>query len=350
MYTKNPRNHRTSTKKSYNLIQFNDQFYNNVNEQIKFLCALKFPKGYVCPDCGCVEYRWLSSRKVCQCKNCYCQTSLLAGTIFQDCKLSFYQIILGIFFFVTHQSGINGTTLATNMGINVNSARLFLRKLRTACKTSNDTTILKDCIDFDGAYLGGVDEGGKRGLGSKKQTIMVGVESEIVTRETDRGTITKKYPGKARYTIVSSENGDDIVKFMKKCVKEGAVVYSDGGKGISVLNQVIKDVDGTIVQHNNGEPVKRYKYELINDLFDKSTNSLEFVHKFIANLKSLFQGVYHGISMQYMDLFIEEFTWRFNHRTKACNKQKLSSLITSIFDTGVKTARNFKTEYTNITA
>lgn len=348
MYTKNPRNHRTSTKKSFNLMQFNERYYKNENEQIKTLCTLKFSDGYVCPDCGYHEYRWLSSRKVCQCKHCYCQTSLLAGTIFQDSKLSFYQILLGIFFFVTSQSGINGVALATNMGININSARLFLRKLRTACKTENEATALKGCLDFDGAYLGGVDEGGKRGLGSKKQTVMVGVESAIVTHDTEDGPITKKYPGKARFTLVTSENGADIVEFMKKCVKEGAIVYSDGGKGISVLNQVIKDVDGNIVKNANGDPVKRYKYQLINHKFDKSTNSLEFVHKFISNLKSLLEGTYHGVNMQYFDLFIEEFTWRFNQRTTIKNSKKMYSLITSIFHTGIKTSKNFKTEYMNL--
>lgn len=186
----------------------------------------------------------------------------------------FIKILLGIFFFVTSQSGINGVSLATNMGVNVNSARLFLRKLRTACKTSNEATILKGCIDFDGAYLGGVDEGGKRGVGSKKQTVMIGIESEIVSYETDKGKVTKKYPGKARFTLVPSENGDDVVKYMDKCVKEGTIVYSDGGKGISILNQVIRDIDGNVEHYANGEPVKRYKYQLINRKFDKNNNSL----------------------------------------------------------------------------
>lgn len=176
MYTKNPRNHRSSTQKSFNLLQFMERFYHEEEKQREVFINAKFPQGYECPECGHTTFHWLTKKKVCQCKKCYHQTYLLAGTVFQDSKLSFYQILLGVFFFVTNQSGINGTTLAVDMGVNVNTARLFLRKLRTICKEENDMVILENLIDFDGAYLGGVDEGGKRGLGSKKQTILVGIE------------------------------------------------------------------------------------------------------------------------------------------------------------------------------
>lgn len=188
MYTKNPRNHQTSTAKSFNLLQFIDRFYKNKMEQVEFFIQVKFPDGYTCSECGHTEYHWLTTRNVCQCKRCYHQTYLLAGTIFQDSKLSFYQILLGIFLFVTNQSGVNGSTLAIHMGVNVNTARFFLRKLRSACQTSNDLVILKNMIDFDGAYLGGVDQGGKRGLGSNKQTALVGVEIGQATNKEGKVT------------------------------------------------------------------------------------------------------------------------------------------------------------------
>lgn len=176
MYTKNPRNHRTSTSKSFNMIQFLEKYYDNPEEQRNTLIKMRFPDGFVCPECGCTEYRWLSSRNCMQCKCCSHQTHILAGTILQGSKLSFFQILLGIFLFVSSQSGINGPTLATQMGVNVNTARLFLRKLRCACKFENETVKLEDCVQLDCGYLGGVEEGGKRGLGAKKQPIVVSIQ------------------------------------------------------------------------------------------------------------------------------------------------------------------------------
>lgn len=54
------------------------------------------------------------------------------------------------------------------MGVNVNTSRLFLRKLRMACKTKNDMQLFKSSIELDCGNLGGVDEGWKRGAGAKK--------------------------------------------------------------------------------------------------------------------------------------------------------------------------------------
>ena len=75
------------------------------------------------------------------------------------------------------------------MGVNVNTARLFLRKLRAACSIGNEETILKGSVELDCAYIGGVDQGGKRGLGSDKQTVAVSVE--ICEVENKKGKKTR---------------------------------------------------------------------------------------------------------------------------------------------------------------
>lgn len=178
MNSKNKRNHSTSTAKYFNMMQFLDKYHNNPDACRDTMIQLRFPNGWKCPECGCTEYRWLKTRNCMQCKCCYHQTHVLAGTIFQRSHLSFFQILMGIFCFVISQSGISGTTLALYMGTNVSTARLFLRKLRKACELGNQETWLKNAVQLDGSYFGGVDEGGKRGLGSNKQTVMVSVEVE----------------------------------------------------------------------------------------------------------------------------------------------------------------------------
>lgn len=178
MNSKNPRNHHTSTKHCFSLNEFMEKFYKNPEAQLNQFIQFLFPTGYVCKECGHTEYAWLQTKRVCQCKRCSHQTHLLAGTVTQDSKLSFYQILLGLFFFVSTQSGISGTILAQYMSVNVNTARLFLRKVRCATQISNESVILKGSVELDCGNLGGVDEGGKRGAGAKKQSIAVAVEFE----------------------------------------------------------------------------------------------------------------------------------------------------------------------------
>lgn len=75
------------------------------------------------------------------------------------------------------------------MGVNVNTARLFLRKLRATCSIGNEETILKGSVEFRLCLFCGVDQGEKRGLGSDKQTVVVSVK--IYKVENKKGEKTR---------------------------------------------------------------------------------------------------------------------------------------------------------------
>ena len=45
------------------------------------LFRLRFPNGFVCPKCGCVEYYPVHGRNIFQCRSCQHQTSVTAGTV-----------------------------------------------------------------------------------------------------------------------------------------------------------------------------------------------------------------------------------------------------------------------------
>ncbi|MCD6176014.1 MAG: transposase [Planctomycetes bacterium] len=50
------------------------------------MSSLRWPKGLVCPSCG--GHQWLMIRRcLWRCQECRRETSVTAGTIFQDCKL-----------------------------------------------------------------------------------------------------------------------------------------------------------------------------------------------------------------------------------------------------------------------
>lgn len=342
MYSKNPRNHMTSTNKRFNLKQFNELYYNNPENCRQFFIKARFPKGYVCPECGNTKYHWLEKRRCIQCTKCCQQTHVLAGTIFENSKLSFYQILIGLFMFVTNQSGISGTTLAFQMSVNINTARLFLRKLREACKTSNENTILFGEVELDGAYFGGMETGGKRGLGSTKQTVMVGVQVETRTKKNGEKYIV---PGKARFKCVESENGSEIVSFVQGSIKEGTTVYTDKGKGISVLSQEIKDKYGNVILDSEGCPRKKYNYNLVNLEFDMIANPLKWVHTFISNVKNSILGIYHGVNLQYAQPLLEEYNWRFNHRTEIEMNVSMNKLFFRAFQTKPITQEGLKQKY-----
>ena len=53
------------------------------------LFAWRWPRGFVCPECGHTGYCTLKGRRLIQCNSCRRQTSVTAGTIFAGSKLAY---------------------------------------------------------------------------------------------------------------------------------------------------------------------------------------------------------------------------------------------------------------------
>lgn len=312
----NPRNSRTSTKSAFTFMEFIDTYHNNEEAQRKVFFNLKYPKGYICPECGNTKCHYLDSRGVYQCSKCCHQESLLSHTAFQNCRLGLFTILMGIYLFVSSQNGISGTQLAYELGINVNSGRLLLRKIRKLTEILNEEEYLEGIIDIDGAYLGGIERGGKRGRGSKKQGVLVAVELE-------KGI----YPGKAIIATCKSENGKEILAFAQKHIKEGAFLNSDKSTGFEVFNQCYKDIDKKMVLDEAGNPIKKYPYTICMEKSDRNNNPMKWLHILISNFKSELQGIYHGIPMKYLNLYLAEYIWRYNARGIRSNLHKVHILL-----------------------
>jgi hypothetical protein len=336
MLLKNHRNSRTSTRKNFNLEQFYDKYYMNDDVCKKVFVDQAYPNGYVCEECGNEKYSWIKNRKAIQCTCCNNQNYILSDTIFRDSKLSFFKILLGIYYFVSTQSGSNGSDLANYMCVNINTARLFLRRLREACEYENNLIILENMVDLDGIYVGGTTKNGKRGLGSeKKQTAILAIEMIDVGND-------KIIPRYAAIRPVKSENGVEAVAFAKNHIKKGTKIRMDGSNGLGVLGNYKKDYDGELILDSQGNPITKYGYEVEQSIFDPSGSINEFVHIYSSNLTSLINGTYHGVSKPYLDKIIAEFNWRFNNRYISNNEKKMKKMLKNLMAIQPKTQKQFK--------
>jgi hypothetical protein len=60
------------------------------------LFRLRWPNGFVCPECGGTSYCELKSRRLYQCHKCHHQSSLTAGIIFHGTRLALKKGVLAI--------------------------------------------------------------------------------------------------------------------------------------------------------------------------------------------------------------------------------------------------------------
>lgn len=80
------------------------------------LYRYRWPKGFVCPECGNTTCCQLS-RGLYQCHRCHHQTSLTAGTIFHATHLSLTTWFLAIYLLTQRKNGISALQLSRELGV-----------------------------------------------------------------------------------------------------------------------------------------------------------------------------------------------------------------------------------------
>ncbi len=142
------------------------------------LFRLRWPSGFICPECGNSTYCEIKQRKVYQCHHCHHQTSVTANTIFHGTKLALTQWFLAIYLLTQRKKSLSALQLSREIGVNYDTAWRLKQKLMQVMLERQQSKSLKGVIEMDDAYLGG-ELAGKRGRGSpNKIPFVAAVETQ----------------------------------------------------------------------------------------------------------------------------------------------------------------------------
>ena len=253
----------------------------------EYLFRLRWPDGFRCPRCG-QGRSWPLRGGLRQCAGCAHQTSVTAGTVFQDTRTSL-QLWFRVMWWVTIQkNGASALGLQRVLGLRrYDTAWTWLHKLRRAMvRPGRD--LLAGRVEVDETYLGGEEEGLRgRHLGTK--TLIV------VAAQEDGPRI-----GRIRMRQIADASAESLLPFVAESITPGSVVHTDGWQGYSPL--------GT----------KGYGHEVTQLHGQKKAASelLPRVHRVVSLLKRWLMGTHQGaVSHKHLDYYLDEFTFRFNRRT-----------------------------------
>jgi transposase-like protein len=142
----------------------------------EYLYRLRWPNGFICPKCE-HEKAWKKGDTLFECSSCGRQTSVIAGTIFQDTQKPLRTWFTAIWWVTTQKNGASAMGLQQILGLgSYKTAWTWLHKIRTAMVNPNRTKLF-GTVEVDEAYIGGEEQGGKRGRGSENKSLIVrGVE------------------------------------------------------------------------------------------------------------------------------------------------------------------------------
>ncbi len=247
------------------------------------LTSVRWPDGFVCPECSCKKYSFITSRQTYQCCNCHHQTSVTSGTIFHSTNLPLVKWFWSIYLTASDKGGISALRLSKHIDVSWITAQRLLRKIRTVMAHRDSIYRLEDLIELDDALVGG-KKAGKRGRGAEgKKPILVAVER------------CGKHAGFMAAEAVEGITKESVRNFLNHHLKPGQKVRTDA---LPALNS-------TAESHEHQKKVTPP---------EEATKWLPLVHIMIGNLKTFINGTFHGVSSNYLHEYIDEFCYRFNRR------------------------------------
>jgi transposase-like protein len=268
------------------LLEFEKQFADEA-ACWAYLSRLRWPDGFVCPACSGKSYL-IVRRARWRCDDCGRETSVTSGTVFQDTKLPLTLWFRAMWQVTCQKSGVSAMGLQRALGLgSYKTAWTMLHKLRRAMvRPGRDR--LKGIVEVDETYYGAPNKGiAGRHLGNKALI--------IIAAEVDGPKI-----GRVRMRTIAAANKKNLHPFITDSIAPGSTVHTDG----------LQSYDGLRGFVHQRHPQSRQA--------DDAEHVLPRVHRVITLLKRWLLGTHQGaVDKDYLQDYLDEFTFRFNRRTSA---------------------------------
>ncbi|OGT26975.1 MAG: hypothetical protein A2Z17_03980 [Gammaproteobacteria bacterium RBG_16_66_13] len=252
-----------------------------------YLAHLRWPQGFACPACS-ASGAWSTGRGLRMCAGCGHQTSVTAGTIFQDTRTSLVSWFRAVWWVVSQKNGASALGLQRVLGLgSYRTAWTWLHKLRRAMvRPGRDR--LSEMVEVDETFVGGVEPGGGRRHVGKKALVVIAAE------------VRGRAIGRIRMRRVADAAAESLLPFVQESVAPGSVVITDG------------------LQSYRGLPTLGYRHDrrVLLGSGESAEAVLPRVHRVASLLKRWLLGTHQGaVSREHLDYYLDEFTFRFNRRT-----------------------------------
>ena len=249
---------------------------------LDFIFKNRWPKGLTCPNCEKKDFYHVKGRKSYACK-CGYQISPTEGTIFHKSSTPLTLWFHAIFLMSQSKNGIAAKELERQLGVTYKCAWRMAKQIRLLMSDDDEPLGDKEIVELDETYVGGKAKG-KRGRGAAKKTPVFGA----VERS-----------GKLKTKVVLNVRKLTLMPLIKDMVKDISVIVTDESNSYNDVKRLGHLHES--INHSKGQYVDG----------DVHTNTIE---GFWSQFKRSVHGTYHSVSRKYLQLYLDEFSFRYSHR------------------------------------
>ena len=226
-----------------------------------------------------------------RCKNTGKYFNVRTNTLFDNSKIELRKWFCAIWLVISHKKGISSYQLARDISVTQKTAWFMLQRIRKCFNILDDDSKLTGIVECDETFVGGKNKNrhfdkkvkNSQGRSFKDKTPVLGL--------LQRG-------GEVRAYVVPDTSVKSITPVILQVVDKCATLYTDEWHGYNVVKTLYNHdfVDHSRKQYANGTVY---------------TNTIE---GFWSILKRGIIGIYHFVSKKHLQMYVDEFVFRYNTR------------------------------------
>jgi transposase-like protein len=261
-----------------------DAEYPNDDACLESVFQERFGDLKYCPKCAAeTKFYRVKKRQCYACMHCSYQLFPLADTIFRKTTTPLKDWFFAIYLFSVSKNGVSAKELERHLGVTYKTAWRMCREIRKLMEQDDDK--LSGDVETDETYA--PSRRHPRRVGRSQKQIIFGV----IERN-----------GRVAAQHVKSSGARVLLPIIDEKVEKQSTIYSDEFGVYRTLNK--RGYSHTTVNHSKLEYVRGTAH----------TNTIE---GFWSQLKRSIDGTYHAVSPKYLQLYLNEFTFRYNFRDVA---------------------------------
>lgn len=272
-------------KIKYTIKQFNSK-YRTEDICLQEVFNNRYSDLKICPNCKLnTKFHKLTDRKCYSCQCCGYQIHPLAGTIFHKSCTPLRVWFYAIFLFSNSKNGVSAMELQRQLGVTYKCAWRIGKQIRILM-SSTITLPTTDVIEVDETYIGGKNN--KKGRSTLNKTIVLGA--------------VKRYSKQVTAKVVQRADASTLSGFVSEVADKKSIIVTDDYLGYNRLKR--EGYTHAVINHSKGYYVRGKIY----------TNTIE---GFWGQLKRSISGTYHQVSRKHLQMYVNEFSYRYNVRSSS---------------------------------
>jgi transposase len=273
----------------YTRNQFDKEFPND-DVCLETVKQQRWPSGLIhCETCETERKHYrVTGRTAYACDRCGHHIYPLAGTIFEKSTTPLRIWFQAMYLMGSTRCGISAKQIQRETGVTYKTAWRMFKQIRSLL-SEPDMQLEGLKVEMDECYVGGRPRGkrgGPKWLEPSKKAIVAGV----VERKSGKGRVIAR--------VVEDASKKTLQDFAHEFILPESTVFTDEHPSYTGLD---KTYTHHRIQHSAGVYVRG----------DVHTQTIE---GFWSTVQNGIRGVYHSVSKKYLQTYLNEYAFRYNHR------------------------------------